>query len=79
MTEEIKIKIITALRHKYSEYNNLENIGIEINRTSDKSHGDFYTNIAMKLAKTLKKILLILPKKLVKTYLLTKRLLKLSR
>ena len=55
MTDEIKIKIITALRHKYSEYNNLEDIGIEINRTSNKVHGDFYTNVAMKLAKILKK------------------------
>jgi arginyl-tRNA synthetase len=59
MTDEIKIKIITALRHKYSEYNNLEDIGIEINRTSNKVHGDFYTNVAMKLAKILKKILLV--------------------
>ena len=54
MTEEIRIRIIAALKHNYSEYN-LEDIGIEINRTSDKSHGDFYTNIAMKLAKILKK------------------------
>lgn len=55
MTEEIRIKIHNALKHLYSDYNNLDDVEIEINRTSDKSHGDLYSNIAMKLAKILKK------------------------
>ena len=48
MIEEIRNKICNALRLLYSSYNEIETINIEINRTTDKSHGDFYTNIAMK-------------------------------
>ena len=55
MIEEIRNKICNALRLLYSSYNEIETINIEINRTTDKSHGDFYTNIAMKLAKIVKK------------------------
>ena len=55
MIEEIRKKICNALRLLYSSYNEIETINIEINRTMDKSHGDLYTNIAMKLAKIVKK------------------------
>ena len=56
MIEEIRNKIANALRLLYSSYNEVATIDIEINRTTDKSHGDLYTNIAMKLAKIVKKI-----------------------
>ena len=55
MIEEIRNKIANALRLLYSSYNEVASVNIEINRTSDKSHGDLYTNIAMKLAKIVKK------------------------
>ena len=55
MIEEIRNRIANALRLLYNSNNEVENVDIEINRTSDKSHGDLYTNIAMKLAKIVKK------------------------
>ena len=55
MIEEIRNKITNALRLLYSSYDEVATINIEINRTTDKSHGDLYTNIAMKLAKIVKK------------------------
>ncbi len=39
----------------YSSSEEIQNIEIEVNRTSDALHGDFYSNVAMKLAKILKK------------------------
>ena len=55
MIEEIRNKITNALRLLYSSYNEVATIDIEINRTTNKTHGDLYTNIAMKLAKIIKK------------------------
>ena len=55
MIEEIRNKIANALRLLYSSYNEVATIDIEINRTTNKTHGDLYTNIAMKLAKIVKK------------------------
>ena len=55
MIEEIRNKTCNAIKSLYSSYNEIETINIEINRTTDKSHGDLYTNIAMKLAKIVKK------------------------
>ena len=60
MIEKIRNKIANALRLLYSSYNEVESVNIEINRTTDKSHGDLYTNIAMKLAKIVKKNPLII-------------------
>ena len=55
MIEEIRNKIANALSLLYSSYNEVATIDIEINRTTNKTHGDLYTNIAMKLAKIVKK------------------------
>tara|TARA_B100000035_G_scaffold297015_1_gene289427 strand:- start:1024 stop:2727 length:1704 start_codon:yes stop_codon:yes gene_type:complete len=55
MTNEIRKKIDVALKSLYGSNDEIKRIQIEINRTSDRSHGDFYSNIAMKLAKILKK------------------------
>ena len=55
MIEEIRKKITNTIRLLYSSYDEIESVDIEINRTTDKSYGDLYTNIAMKLAKIVKK------------------------
>ena len=55
MIEEIRYKIANAVSLLYSSYNEVATIDIEINRTTNKTHGDLYTNIAMKLAKIVKK------------------------
>ena len=55
MNAEIRTKIATALKGLYNENDEIMSINIEINRTSGKVHGDLYTNVAMKLAKILKK------------------------
>jgi len=60
MIEEIRNKIANALSLLYSSYNEVATIDIEINRTTNKTHGDLYTNIAMKLAKIVKKNPLII-------------------
>ena len=52
MNNNIKILIARAMDQLGCDK---DNIDIEVNRTSDSAHGDFYTNIAMKLAKILKK------------------------
>tara|TARA_B100001121_G_scaffold62801_2_gene55110 strand:- start:186 stop:1889 length:1704 start_codon:yes stop_codon:yes gene_type:complete len=55
MNEEIRTRITTALKSLYNAKSEILNVHIEINRTTEKVHGDLYTNIAMKLAKILKK------------------------
>ncbi|MEL0258003.1 MAG: arginine--tRNA ligase [Gammaproteobacteria bacterium] len=52
MNNNIKILIARAMDQLGCDK---DNIDIEVNRTSDSAHGDFYTNVAMKLAKILKK------------------------
>ena len=52
MNNNIKILIARAMDQLGCDK---DNVDIEVNRTSDSAHGDFYTNIAMKLAKILKK------------------------
>ncbi len=47
MIEEIRNKITNTIRLLYSSYDEIETVNIEINRTTDKSYGDLYTNIAM--------------------------------
>ena len=56
MIEEIRNKIANALRLLYSSYNEVATIDMKLIELRDKSHGDLYTNIAMKLAKIVKKI-----------------------
>ena len=55
MSKEIKSKILDTLNKLYSSIDGIDNLIIEVNRTTDTSHGDLYTNVAMKLAKLLKK------------------------
>ena len=60
MSKNINILIAKAIDKLACDKDKIENIDIEVNRTSDSTHGDFYTNIAMKLAKILKKNPLII-------------------
>jgi arginyl-tRNA synthetase len=55
MSEEIKSKLVDTLNELYSSVVAVDSLVIEVNRTTDISHGDLYTNVAMKLAKILKK------------------------
>ena len=55
MSKKIKSKIVDTLNKLYSCFESIDSLTIEINRTTDTSHGDLYTNVAMKLAKILKK------------------------
>ena len=60
MSKNINILIAKAIDKLVCDKDKIDNIDIEVNRTSDSAHGDFYTNIAMKLAKILKKNPLII-------------------
>ena len=55
MSKEIKSEIANAIKKLYATHDGIDSSIIEVNRTSDNSHGDLYTNVAMKLAKILKK------------------------
>ena len=55
MSKEIKSKIVDTLAKLYSSIDAIDSLIIEVNRTTDTSHGDLYTNVAMKLAKLLRK------------------------
>ena len=55
MSEEIKSKLVDTLNKLYSSVVAVDSLIIEVNRTTDISHGDLYTNVAMKLAKILRK------------------------
>jgi len=55
MKQEISSRLAEIIKDLYSATNNIDSLDIEINKTNDKNHGDLYTNIAMKLAKELKK------------------------
>ena len=54
MNKKIKPKIVDTLNKLYSSYEGIDSLIIEVNRTADTSHGDLYTNVAMKLAKILR-------------------------
>ena len=60
MSEEIKSKLVDTLNELYSSVVAVDSLVIEVNRTTDISHGDLYTNVAMKLAKILKKKIFLL-------------------
>ena len=51
MSKNINILIAKAIDKLVCDKDKIDNIDIEENRTSDSAHGDFYTNIAMKLAR----------------------------
>ena len=53
--KEIKSEITNTIKKLYATHDGIDSSIIEVNRTSDNSHGDLYTNVAMKLAKILKK------------------------
>ena len=55
MSKEIKSEITNTIKKLYATHDGIDSSIIEVNRTSDNSHGDLYTNVAMKLAKILKK------------------------
>ena len=55
MKEKINSKLTEIIEKLYSSYDGIGAINIEVNKTNDKSHGDLYTNVAMKLAKVVKK------------------------
>ncbi len=55
MSKEIKSEINAIIKKLYAPNDGIDSSIIEVNRTSDNSHGDLYTNVAMKLAKILKK------------------------
>jgi arginyl-tRNA synthetase len=65
MKEQIVIEINQALKKLYESYDNINKIDIEVNKTTDNSHGDLYTNIAMRLAKVLKKNPMLIAKEIV--------------
>ena len=65
MKEQIVIEINKALIKLYESYDDINKIDIEVNKTTDSSHGDLYTNIAMKLAKILKKNPMLIAKEIV--------------
>ena len=55
MKERITSKIAEIIESIYGSYDDISTVNIEVNKTNDKSHGDYYTNVAMKLAKIVKK------------------------
>ncbi len=55
MNKNINILVTKALDKLGCDKEKIDSVNIEVNRTSDSTHGDFYTNIAMKLAKILGK------------------------
>ena len=65
MKRHIVIEINKALKKLYQSYDDIKKIDIEVNKTTDSSHGDLYTNIAMKLAKILKKNPMLIAKEIV--------------
>ena len=54
MKEKISSKIAKIIESLYGSFDGSNRLDIEVNKTNDKSHGDYYTNIAMKLAKIVK-------------------------
>ncbi len=55
MKEKIISAVAKIIKSLYGSYDGIDTLIIEVNKTNDKSHGDLYTNVAMKLAKIVKK------------------------
>ena len=68
MSKEIKSKIVDTLAKLYSSIDAIDSLIIEVNRTTDTSHGDLYTNVAMKLAKLLRKSPLLIAEEISKNF-----------
>ena len=68
MSKEIKSKIVDTLNKLYSSVDGEDSLTIEVNRTTDASHGDLYTNVAMKLAKILRKNPLLIAEEISKNF-----------
>ena len=68
MSKEIKSKIVDTLNKLYSSVDDIDSSIIEVNRTTDTSHGDLYTNVAMKLANILRKNPLLIAEEISKNF-----------
>ncbi len=66
MKEKLASKITQVIKSLYGSSSNINNFSIEVNKTSDKTHGDLYTNVAMKLAKIVKKKPLLIAEEVIK-------------
>ena len=66
MKEKLASKITQVIKSLYGSSSNINNFSIEVNKTSDKTHGDLYTNVAMKLAKIVKKKPLLIAEEVTK-------------
>ena len=66
MSKKIKPKIVDTLNKLYSSFEGIDSLIIEVKRTTDTSHGDLYTNVAMKLAKILKKSPMLIAEEITK-------------
>ena len=66
MKEKLASKITQVIKSLYGSSSNINNFSIEVNETSDKTHGDLYTNVAMKLAKIVKKKPLLIAEEVTK-------------
>ena len=66
MSKKIKLKIVDTLNKLYSSFEGIDSLIIEVNRTTDTSHGDLYTNVAMKLAKILKRSPMLIAEEIMK-------------
>ena len=47
MSKKIKLKIVDTLNELYNSFEGIDSLPIEVNRTTDASYGDLYTNFAM--------------------------------
>ncbi len=74
MKKELSKSIFRVIKKLYPSIDEIDKITIEVHRTVDISHGDFYTNIAMKLAKCLKKNPLLIAKEISKEFDITKEI-----
>mgnify|MGYP001192773241 FL=1 len=68
MSKQIKSKIVDTLTKLYGSVDAIDSLIIEVNRTTDTSHGDLYTNVAMKLAKLLRKNPLLIAEEISKNF-----------
>ena len=64
MKEKISSKIAEIIGSLYGSFDGINTVSIEVHKTNDKSHGDYYTNVAMKLAKIVKNNPLLIAKEI---------------
>ena len=68
MSKEIESRIVDTLNKLYSSIDGIDSLIVEVNRTTDTSHGDLYTNVAMKLANILRKNPLLIAEEISKNF-----------